>query len=365
MNLENFPTSESAKKMLSSVTDGFYERSYVGKWIYQVMGEEMDDAAAKYDELQLQIFPEDATWGIIYHEQKYGIPVNTALPLEERRAEVIRRRDIHSPMNPTRIEEIVKGLTKVEVKVTEDVAPYTFAIDISTNGNTEQLNYSNIVRTVRKVKPSHLSFYAFFSSSVVTNIVIETSAVAKWPLLAGEDYCGMRPVPAFTGELADVNVHAGMDSENYKRYPDLTGTKPDINVPAVLNKPDILSIIESEPIKKMDTMPGESPAGILPNENMAYRSNDLKISSETEGDSIEFSVLIPGAEVAGVYPNSKTVLKSEAATLTGDVSGAGTVVKYKLSGEDTGQAAIINNGVGPKVSGKGLQIIHLMCGEEL
>ena len=54
MNLEQFPTSETAKKMLSYITgNGFYDNSYVGKWIFQVMGEEMGDARAIIDELPL------------------------------------------------------------------------------------------------------------------------------------------------------------------------------------------------------------------------------------------------------------------------------------------------------------------------
>ena len=65
MNLEQFPTSETAKKMLSYITgNGFYDNSYVGKWIFQVMGEEMGDARAIIDELPLQAFVETATWGL-------------------------------------------------------------------------------------------------------------------------------------------------------------------------------------------------------------------------------------------------------------------------------------------------------------
>ena len=76
MNLEQFPTSETAKKMLGYITgNGFYDNSYVGKWIFQVMGEEMDDARAIIDELPLQAFVETATWGLRYHEEKYGLPI--------------------------------------------------------------------------------------------------------------------------------------------------------------------------------------------------------------------------------------------------------------------------------------------------
>ena len=66
--LENFPTSESAKRMLSYVSTGFYDKSYVGKWLFQVMGLEYDDARKLVEELALQMFPETATWGLKYHE---------------------------------------------------------------------------------------------------------------------------------------------------------------------------------------------------------------------------------------------------------------------------------------------------------
>ena len=42
MDLDNFPKSESAKRMLSYVTKGWYDRSYIGKWLYEVVGKELD-----------------------------------------------------------------------------------------------------------------------------------------------------------------------------------------------------------------------------------------------------------------------------------------------------------------------------------
>ena len=59
--LENFPTSESAKRQLGYVTAGFYDNSYVGKWIFQVIGQEYDDARKIMQELPAQMFPETAT----------------------------------------------------------------------------------------------------------------------------------------------------------------------------------------------------------------------------------------------------------------------------------------------------------------
>lgn len=82
-DLERFPTSESAKKMLSFVSDGFYDESYVGKWIFQVMGIEYDKALEIAMDLPAQFFLETATWGLLYHEIKWGLPVRLNLSYEE------------------------------------------------------------------------------------------------------------------------------------------------------------------------------------------------------------------------------------------------------------------------------------------
>lgn len=68
-DLENFPVSESAKNMIASVSDGFYDNSYVGKWLYEVMGQEYDTAREIAEDILNQLFPETATWGLMYHER--------------------------------------------------------------------------------------------------------------------------------------------------------------------------------------------------------------------------------------------------------------------------------------------------------
>ena len=64
-DIENFPTSESAKEMLHSVSEDFYQKSYVFKWILQAMGLEWDGAKKIIaEELAKQFFIETATWGL-------------------------------------------------------------------------------------------------------------------------------------------------------------------------------------------------------------------------------------------------------------------------------------------------------------
>ncbi len=128
-DLENFPTSESALKMLSYVSEGFYDKSYVGKWLYQVMGIEYDDALQIAEELPDQFFPETATWGLMYHEIKWGLPVRDNLPYEERRRLIYLKRDYRAPMTPHRMETYLEDATGFEVHIADsnDPGEYGFA----------------------------------------------------------------------------------------------------------------------------------------------------------------------------------------------------------------------------------------------
>ncbi len=127
-DLSAFPTSESAKKMLSYVSDGFYDESYVGKWLFQVMGSEYDLAFKIARELPLQFFPETATWGLMYHEMKWGLPVRQNLSYEERRRLICQKRDCRAPMTPYRMEQYLETAVGFEAHVsdTEDPGEYGF-----------------------------------------------------------------------------------------------------------------------------------------------------------------------------------------------------------------------------------------------
>ena len=160
--LENFPTSESAKRMLSYVTQGFYDRSYVGKWIYEVMGLEYDQARKIAEDLQKQCFPETATWGLMYHEIKWGLPVRENLSYEERRRLIYQKRDYRAPVTPYRMEKILENITGLEVHV-NDVHdkgrfgqifsnPNVFAVTVTGNSSVD---LTEVRRELDRLKQSH------------------------------------------------------------------------------------------------------------------------------------------------------------------------------------------------------------------
>ena len=91
-DLENFPTRELARDMIGMISP-IYDNSYVGKWIFEVMSVPLSLAQKTINELREQAFPETATWSLPYWEQSYGIPTNESLSIEERRSQVIRKRN--------------------------------------------------------------------------------------------------------------------------------------------------------------------------------------------------------------------------------------------------------------------------------
>lgn len=119
-DIERFPVSSAAKRMLSYVSEDFYEKSYVGKWLYQVMGMEWDDARRILEEeLPQQFFPETATWGLKYHEMKWGLPIREGLPYAERRKLVCQKRDCQMPMTPYWMEKYLEKIVDARVYVTD------------------------------------------------------------------------------------------------------------------------------------------------------------------------------------------------------------------------------------------------------
>ena len=160
-DLGNFPTSESAKKMLSFVSDGFYDNSYVGKWLYQVMGEEYDTAYEMVESLTDQLFPEKATWGLCLHELKWGLPVKDDVGVEERRRLIYQKRDVKKPMTPYQMERILSYTydCKAYVYDTHDPGDYTishpnyFRVVIETEG--EKLDTAMIKKKIKELKQSH------------------------------------------------------------------------------------------------------------------------------------------------------------------------------------------------------------------
>lgn len=166
MDLEKFPCSPAAQRMLSYVTKGWYDDSYVGKWVYETMGREVDGVEAFLAELPEQFFVSAATWGLRYHELKHGLAVREDLPYEERRILIMEKRDSRYPMNPYQMENVLHERFGAEVHV-NDVNdpgkfrfshPNSFSILFVQDGDGAAIDVKEAKRIVQKIKSSHTVF---------------------------------------------------------------------------------------------------------------------------------------------------------------------------------------------------------------
>ncbi len=194
-DLENFPASESAKRMLSYVSNGFYDRSYIGKWLFQVMGMEYDSALEIVEDLQDQFFPETATWGLMYHEIKWGLPVRNNLPYEERRRLIYQKRNYQAPMTPYHMERYLEDVTGSEVHVADVndpgecgfVAPHPNVFKVCIYGKGA-LDLREICSVLNKIKQAHTNYTVEVQRRVTGKLYIGTEMVSTPKIVIGNSY---------------------------------------------------------------------------------------------------------------------------------------------------------------------------------
>lgn len=210
IDLEHFPTNETAIRMMERISP-IYDRSYVGKWIFEVMGMEMGEARAYFEELRQQPFPERTTWAIEYWERRYAIIPKPTDDLETRRRNIIMKRGARLPMNPARMEQIVDGLTGGTSTVTENVDDYTFQITI--DGVALGINMPNVIKKVKKKKPSHqyckllVVIHALKPATIHVSGTIGTIACLGLP--QGEDEFDFHNI-LHAGGTGGIHVSAGV-----------------------------------------------------------------------------------------------------------------------------------------------------------
>jgi len=168
-DLDTIIQSPEAETFLRMVTKGFYDNSYTGLWLYEVIGREWDEMLEWAEGLKNEIHPQTCTWSIDLWELLYGIEPDEGLPLEYRRKRVLAKIVGVKPINPKEISRGVSALiggTNGWVEVHDLTEPYRFELILHQIGD-KPLNYANIFSFVRAIKPSHLAFRAAMQAEPV------------------------------------------------------------------------------------------------------------------------------------------------------------------------------------------------------
>lgn len=172
LDLDKYPTSEAAKRMLRRVSP-VYQSAYTAKWLYQVMGLEWDEARDIVLSLRDQAFTQSVTWGIEMQEHKYSIKSNDNLSLEERRARLFRRKTIKYPLNPRRAEIYFSNSWGMEVDIDETTGYGILKLSILSSISDKIIE---AIKDFIRIKPSHLTLVIESKREVDTETYVSALA---------------------------------------------------------------------------------------------------------------------------------------------------------------------------------------------
>lgn len=148
-------TSPKGRKFLGYISP-IYEQSVIMKAVMEAIGAEWDDVDRLTDEVFAQLFPQTATWGIVYWERLVGIPENDSLSIEQRRARVLTRMQTRWPMTKERMERLVRTFSEdKQAFIREFFDQYRFEVVFSL---TQPVDLRTVYEILEEAKPAHLGY---------------------------------------------------------------------------------------------------------------------------------------------------------------------------------------------------------------
>lgn len=147
-------TSPTAQKIIDYVSP-IYGESYVGLWLFQVIGAALDDVSDIAVKLRNETNPITTDLLLDYWEKRYGIPRNSSMNNDQRRAILLAKIQERGPCNPTRLAEAVSAaLGGVPVEITENIAQNTFLVNI----REVVPSINPAIAVLERRKPAHLVY---------------------------------------------------------------------------------------------------------------------------------------------------------------------------------------------------------------
>lgn len=147
-------TSETAQKIIDYVSP-LYGESYVGLWLFQVIGMALDDVVNTATMLREETNPIISKLLLDFWEDHYGLPRDNGLTTELRHARLLAKIRERGPCNPKRLANAVSvALDGVPVDITENVAKNTFLVNI----REVVYDLSPAIDVLERRKPAHLIY---------------------------------------------------------------------------------------------------------------------------------------------------------------------------------------------------------------
>lgn len=165
--------SENAQRIIDFVSQ-IYGESYVGLWLFEVIGQALDEVYTSAVGLRDETSPVTAVRFLDLYEDHYGLLRDPSLNTKQRQKRIIAKMQSRGPCNPTRLAEAVSGaLGGAEVDIIERVDKYTFLVIIR-----EVVNDLKPARDILdQMKPAHLIYIiqTTIQTQAETNVYMATA----------------------------------------------------------------------------------------------------------------------------------------------------------------------------------------------
>ncbi|EGO86276.2 hypothetical protein CBCST_22805 (plasmid) [Clostridium botulinum C str. Stockholm] len=168
--------SKKGNEMLQHITP-MYQDSNIEQAIYEAIGHEFDSAEELAQEVLLQLFPQTATWGLGFWEQRIGLATNTNEDINKRRRKIIAKMQTRYPINPENMSRIIKNYIMANTLIEENIAQYTFKVTSKIDDIADNRDLINIVN---KIKPSHLHWIQDFITIFINKEIFNLNLVNRF-----------------------------------------------------------------------------------------------------------------------------------------------------------------------------------------
>lgn len=221
--------SPSGKRMLNYISPIYYS-SRVMQRILEKTGWEIDDLHEWIPDIQKQLFPQAATWGLMYWEDLVGLPTNVNESYQVRRNKVISKIQQRWPVSVKKMERIISNASgEIAVVIVQNVSDYTDRIEFVNLG--EPLNLIEIAKNIDEAKPAHRAYEMCVVGESHVQLQTDYKKYSFLYSLCGSILCGTVPGTATIGRVASANIDIGASySSDLFSYPPcgtlLCGTYP-------------------------------------------------------------------------------------------------------------------------------------------
>lgn len=178
--------------MLNTVSP-IYDNSYVGLWLFQIMGQEHDRLWDLVESLKLQAFPQSVTWAIHLWERRYGLTPDDALSIEERRRRLLQMQSTTIYFTPESLRKYIEKITGCEVTIDEHEAPFTFRVNVIEDSSHPSFDLAYLRKCLNKIKQSHMSYRIGQGYSGNVQITTQAECIVQEKHICGMYACGALP----------------------------------------------------------------------------------------------------------------------------------------------------------------------------